>query len=331
MKRIVLTVTILLLLSVFAQAEISGVPQLVNYQGKLTDANGDPLPTAEYKLQFNVYDDATAGSIKWGPQKFESVPVVRGYFNVILGPADTGDRSIMGAFSGPNRYLGIKVNDGPEIQPRQQILSAPFSVVAGNVSFELKNTDYARIFFESTGFGEYESNIVFETYDDGDEGFIFRTGETYNHQPQKEIVRIDKRGLRLKPTDSNVEGAEILWEGAGSYKNWHQDIVYDTMRFWSDETGTGDTLVLKGNGNVGIGTGNPTAKLDVNGDIKTKGKKAITECRICFQQTVNNPQCGGEGIFCSGWSSNPGWSTAFFDDTDGREGGCKYQWKIECR
>lgn len=62
MKRIILTVTILILSSVFAWAEISGVPQLVNYQGKLTDANGDPLPTADYKLEFNIYEGATGGS-----------------------------------------------------------------------------------------------------------------------------------------------------------------------------------------------------------------------------------------------------------------------------
>ena len=79
MKRIVLTVTILLLSSVFAWAEISGVPQLVNYQGKLTDANGDPLATGKYKLEFNIYDDATGASIKWGPETFGSVPVVAYY------------------------------------------------------------------------------------------------------------------------------------------------------------------------------------------------------------------------------------------------------------
>ena len=195
MKQIILTVTILLLSSVFAWAEISGVPQLVNYQGKLTDANGDPLSTAEYKLEFNIYDDATGGLIKWGPQTFGSVPVVRGYFNVILGPVDTGNRSITNGFSGPDGYLGIKVNDGTEIQPRQQILSAPYAISAGEVSFEMKNTDYGRIYFESTGNEAYESNMVFETYDDRHEGFIFRTGETHNHQPQKEIVRIDDRGL----------------------------------------------------------------------------------------------------------------------------------------
>ena len=105
------------------------VPPLVNYQGLLTDANGQGLQGTT-NLEFNIYDAAVGGSNVWGPQIFSSVPVINGQFNVILGTTDTGGRSIADALSESQRFLGIKVDDGPEIAPRQQILSTPYALQA---------------------------------------------------------------------------------------------------------------------------------------------------------------------------------------------------------
>ena len=51
--------------------------------------------------------------------------------------------------------------------------------------------------------------------------------------------------------------------------------------------------------------------------------------RICFKTTEHSSQCQGPSHTCSGWSSNPKWTQPFRDDTDGRPGGCGYQWRIE--
>jgi hypothetical protein len=123
-----------LLLSSHLSALAQPVPELINYQGRLTDADGvgqkfDNPP----KMEFNIYDGATAGNKIWGPLIFPSVPVVDGYFNVILGPTDQAtpkNRSIYSAFIAKDRYLGITVNNNVEIAPRQQILSAPYAVQA---------------------------------------------------------------------------------------------------------------------------------------------------------------------------------------------------------
>jgi hypothetical protein len=116
------------------------VPPLINYQGRLTDAQGKGL-TAEKMLEFNIYDQAVGGEPVWGPQVFDKIFLVDGYFNVILGTTDSNGKSIADAFSSEKRFLGIKVTEPggafesvPEISPRQQILSAPFSIRAGNGS-----------------------------------------------------------------------------------------------------------------------------------------------------------------------------------------------------
>ncbi len=128
MKKIMILAIILAMAIsvVYAQS----VPPLINYQGKLTGTDGNPL-TGTKKLVFNIYDAVGGGTVMWGPQTFDTVPLIEGRFNVILGTTDAGGRSIANAFDAANRYLGITV-DGAEIAPRQQILSAPFAVQADN-------------------------------------------------------------------------------------------------------------------------------------------------------------------------------------------------------
>src|SRR5436190_19682494 len=89
-------------------------PPLINYQGQIQNPDGSPVPTADYELSFNIYDSAQAGTLIWGPQTFNGqsgpgfgpkIPVVQGYFNVMLGPADAAGRQLSGGFNGANRYL----------------------------------------------------------------------------------------------------------------------------------------------------------------------------------------------------------------------------------
>jgi microcystin-dependent protein len=131
----VLLIALLAFLAVCAPRADTTVPPLVNYQGTLTDENGVAIADGMKRLEFNLYDAPLAGNLVWGPQVFDSVLAVNGRFNVILGPTDQGNRSIISGFSAKNRFLAIRVSNGQdsvEISPRQQILSAPFSLSAAN-------------------------------------------------------------------------------------------------------------------------------------------------------------------------------------------------------
>ena len=115
------------------------VPPLVNYQGRLANPDGSVLPTANYQLSFSVFDSASGGNLVWGPEVFDGnagqghgalIPVVQGYFNVLLGPVDVNGASLAGAFNGTNRFVEVTVTNHPPIAPRQQILSAPYAFQA---------------------------------------------------------------------------------------------------------------------------------------------------------------------------------------------------------
>jgi hypothetical protein len=142
MKRTLFTGVIifvgLFVLAHIAQAQTTGVPQLINYQGRVTDSEGKGV-SGNKDLEFSIWSDANATTETyriWGP-KTMNVPVVDGYFNVILGPTDdaSSTHQIINAFGASNRYLGIRVKPATsEIKPRQQILSTPYAVQAVQAS-----------------------------------------------------------------------------------------------------------------------------------------------------------------------------------------------------
>ncbi|MEE4357747.1 MAG: hypothetical protein V2I97_14875 [Desulfococcaceae bacterium] len=113
------------LLTVF-HAYAESVPPYINYQGRITETDGKGI-TGQRKLEFNIYDAVQNGNKVWGPQIFQTVDLIDGYFNIILGQ-DSSGKSVSLAFTGANRFLGIKVNDGTEITPRQQVLSTPYAL-----------------------------------------------------------------------------------------------------------------------------------------------------------------------------------------------------------
>ncbi len=123
------TFVLFLLLFAFCNVKAESVPPLINYQGQLTDASGNPQ-TGTKKLEFNIYDATSGGNKVWGPQTFNGIPLIGGRFNVMLGSTDAGGNAITSAFGGNSRFLGIKVDNGAEVTPRQQILSTPFAIQA---------------------------------------------------------------------------------------------------------------------------------------------------------------------------------------------------------
>lgn len=127
------TMVLAALLLVTGEVSAQSVPPLMNYQGRLTNAGGQPLTTGQYTLTFNVYNVPTGGAAVWGPQAIMA-DVIDGYFNVVLSTDSTGGDSIITAFTTQPRYVSIRVDAAAEILPRQQVLSAPYAIHANTAS-----------------------------------------------------------------------------------------------------------------------------------------------------------------------------------------------------
>ncbi len=115
-----------LTLSMWLFALISAVnalaPDIFSFQGRLTDAGGNPL-TGTYSIQFAIYSAPSGGSALW-TETHPSVVVSNGLFTVGLGAFDP---SVWTAVQGIPRYLGVKVGADPEMTPRTQLMAAPYA------------------------------------------------------------------------------------------------------------------------------------------------------------------------------------------------------------
>ena len=67
--------------------------------------------------------------------------------------------------------------------------------------------------------------------------------------------------------------------------------------------------------------------------VQEQWRYSYARCRVCFRETEGSRRCHGSRYSCSGWSDLPvpWWTAPFRDLTDGRDGGCTYQWRVECR
>lgn len=107
-------------------AQITAVPNSMNFQGRLATPNGNPVPNGTYSIRFSLWDTLTGGTEKWN-KIVANVNVKNGTFAVTL------DAFPAGTFNG-NRWLEIKIGSDTALTPRQPIVTVPYAFKAGSVS-----------------------------------------------------------------------------------------------------------------------------------------------------------------------------------------------------
>jgi hypothetical protein len=101
------------------------VPTNMNYQGKLTDKDGNPL-SGTYNMTFYLFTLLSGGSALWS-ENHTDVAVTDGIYNVILGSINP---LATGLFIGNDRvFLEVEI-DGETFSPRQQLTSVPYALRA---------------------------------------------------------------------------------------------------------------------------------------------------------------------------------------------------------
>ena len=112
-----------MLLFLTAMPTVAQVPQQINFQGMLTDADGIPVADGDYAMTFAIYDAASGGTQLWS--EAQTVSVAGGVYNVVLGqPGNAIDPADMDG----QRYLGVRVGGDLEMIPRQPITATAFAL-----------------------------------------------------------------------------------------------------------------------------------------------------------------------------------------------------------
>jgi len=113
----------LLVLSVLLLGQAFAAPNLINYQGTLTDAAGVPLE-GSVSLTFKLFDAETEGTELWS--ETQPVQVQLGVYSVLLGSVSPFGPTL---FDADNRWLEIVIS-GEALSPRQQVASVPYALQA---------------------------------------------------------------------------------------------------------------------------------------------------------------------------------------------------------
>lgn len=120
----------------------AGVPQLLSFQGRLTDSSGNPLggTATVYCFRYSIYDAVSSGSKLWpsGTPTDSTTTVVDGIFNDQIGRMDSLTYDF---FSTSTLYLDVQVNtvtstcsgSWEALAPRQQILASGFSLTSESI------------------------------------------------------------------------------------------------------------------------------------------------------------------------------------------------------
>lgn len=165
MKRFIAFASVLILTGLSTLTANAEVPQLITYQGLLADSAGNPA-NGLFLIQFRIYDDPSAGSLLWD-NGFRTVQVTDGLFAYSLGDSTAFPADL---FDGSDRWLGIKVGVDPEISPRKQLVSSPYSMHSAKADSVGTDVNYVHVAGD-----EMNGNLSFDIGDDGDNEIVLFT------------------------------------------------------------------------------------------------------------------------------------------------------------
>jgi hypothetical protein len=278
-------------------------PEVMNYQGILKDADGEPLD-GMYTMTFRIYDSESGGSVLW-EETHTNVTVREGRFNVLLGYSDPLSAAL---FSQPDRYIGVTVAPYAEMSPRQRFASAPYAFHADHTAraYGLSASDgdpVDAVTVDGTGnvaIGDGSTSANVEISKGGlcvdSDGACSPPGDGGLRVGDGGIHGADSSGQDLylvpdsgyvgigttspdKPLTVQGTGANSEWisfKDTSGATQWHLNYYMASNPGLNlAETGASEgRLFLENGGNVGIGTTSPSEKLDVNGNIAWSGHLA---------------------------------------------------------
>ena len=125
MKRFCLGLCIFIGVMCLATLVYADVPRVINYQGRFTDKDDNPL-SGNYLVTFRFYDAATGSQALW--EESHILPLTNGIFNALLGSI----KSLELDFN-KDLWLGVEIASDGEMSPRIKLASAPYAMNAQTI------------------------------------------------------------------------------------------------------------------------------------------------------------------------------------------------------
>jgi len=223
---------------IFVQSSFS---QTFSIQGVLRDPTGKSVSDGTHTVTFKLYTDSTGGTSVWN-ETVPAVSVTHGVFSLELGKVSSMSSLPFSA----QYYLGITVASGTELTPRMKVTSSPTSLSVKGVSNVVPSTG-------NVGIG---------------------TTTPYENLAVKSNNAATVANLSVSSSNDNffnVYSGSTTYPGVALVVDNSAPMTFGQWNSLFGKDGWNERMRIDANGNVGIGTYNPSQKFDVNGAISTSG------------------------------------------------------------
>jgi len=226
----------------------------MNYQGYLTDSSGNPLD-GDYDMVFSLWDAEAAGTMEWGTETHNDVPVSNGLFSVVLG-----ETVPMDPWTDFDEQLYLQITVNGTTMPRQMLRAVPYAmgltIGASAIGATAQSDDYG-LWVEntngpglyvngSTGYGIFNADVT--RSDDGYAGpdtYLFvsplnaimpynASGEHLSSEEGYMMVVADNAGtagVRIPIQIERPYGRDYLLRSARVYyKTFEASITYAAIK-----------------------------------------------------------------------------------------------------
>lgn len=245
---IILLITILISISL-SNLSAWAVPHTINYQGKLTGADGNAL-SGEYIMTFRLYWIAESGSSIW--DETQSVTVTEGIYNVKLGAKNPMEVGLFNNDDNVELYLEVEI-EGEVLSPRQCLTSTVFAMKAADAD----TLDGASV-NELEESNEINTKLAEHSAD-----------PHVHHNKTTSFAELTDMATDVQiPNDITINYAAQAGN-SDTLDGKHANEFGDGHSLDADSGIPEDVVYVDKNGNVGIGTTNPFQKLSVTGIIES--------------------------------------------------------------
>jgi len=289
------------------------VPQQINYQGYLVNSSDSSAVTDTLEMIFRIYDDPASGDFLWSEPQSE-VPVINGLFNVLLGSVTQFPDDL---FNGQELWLETTV-EGETLSPRKKLVSVPYGFRSKEADHAMEADSAFHAVHSDTA--EYALNAVADNDWVISGSNIYRLNSNVGIGTDSPGTKLDVEGpgdLAVSLGDATSAQTDLYLRsdgsGIGQIRFHDEDLASSQGQIIYDHSTDKMAFVTSGlrrvmidsSGNVGIGTTNPQATLDVSGNMKLEKDADYCILEAYSYRNTGNPNLSIDSYASRGTKANP--------------------------